>query len=302
MEQWIAKLSSIEAAAKGSALKRFFFRPWAYINGILHHRLVYAFTKRPWKRQATTFFGIPMSVLLPAGLDIFLLEAKTHDSELRLARYLIHHLKKGQTVLDIGAHYGFFALLASKLVGKAGRVLAIEAAPSTFPILNKNISAHANTIALHVAASKESGTIRFFEFPPLYSEYNTSDPIQYQHAVRESGIDGKEVHVEAISMDELMKKHELSAHFIKMDVEGAEALVLSGLTEWLNNKQGQIVMEYLVGDEQNTAHKEAVNILSKYGWDAYYINAEGHPVPCTDIEAYLNSIQLDSDNILFQPS
>jgi FkbM family methyltransferase len=301
MEQWIARLSKIEAAAKGTPLKRLLFSPWAYITGILHHRLVYRLTKRSWRRQATTFFDAPMTVLLPAGLDIFLLKAKTHDSELRLARYLIQHLKQGYTVLDIGAHYGFFTLLASKLIGEKGKVMAIEAAASTFPMLKENVAPHANIEALHIAASNTSGIVHFFEFPSLYSEYNTSDPVQYKQAVKESGIEGKEVLVEAIAVDELLRKYNTSAHFIKIDVEGAEALVLSGMTEWLKNKQGQLVMEYLVGDEQNTAHQKAVAILKQYGWTAYYIDSEGYPVDCPDIEAHLKRRHLHSDNILFQP-
>lgn len=302
MEQWIKKLNRIEAAAKGSPLKRMLFKPWAYLNGILHHRIIYTATKRPWKRKAITFFGTPMAVLLPAGLDIFLLDAKTHDSELRLARFLIRHLKKGQTVFDVGAHYGFFTLLASKLVGDTGKVLAIEAAPSTFPILTENVASHTNTEAFHIAASDKTGTIRFFEFPPLYSEYNTSDPIQYQQAVKESGVEGKEVLVNALPIDHLIVQENANPHFIKMDVEGAEALVLEGMTKWLNNKQGKLVMEYLVGDHQDNAHQKAAAILTKYGWNAYSINADGQPIPCPNIEAYLSEIQLDSDNILFQPS
>ncbi len=47
--------------------------------------------------------------------------------------------KKGDTVIDVGAAFGFYTIMASKTVGQQGRVVAIEAQPDSFDMLNKNI-------------------------------------------------------------------------------------------------------------------------------------------------------------------
>ena len=297
---WLNKLSAIEKAAKGGPIKRLLYAPLAYLAGVIHHRLIYQLLRYPWETNASTFFGTPMRVLLPAGLDIYLLNAKTHDSEIRLAKYMVKHLQEGQTVIDIGAHYGFFSLLAAKIIGKQGRLIAIEAAPSNFALLEKNLRALAQAQALQRAASNKKGSLTFYEFPPLYSEYNTTDPIQYEEAVKASGHTGKKIEVPAIQIDELLHAESIKPNFIKMDVEGAEALVLSGMQHYLSLQQGVLAMEYLASDRQNESHQKAASILKAAGWLSYIILADGQLQACQNIEAYLESHHLDSDNIIWK--
>ena len=65
----------------------------------------------------------------------------------------------GDTVIDIGAHLGLYSIMGSKLVGKNGRVIAIEAHPQNFEILKRNISLNglANVRTLHCATFFEKG-------------------------------------------------------------------------------------------------------------------------------------------------
>ena len=53
------------------------------------------------------FTGDQIQIPLPAGLDLFLAGIKTHDSEVRLTRYLLKNLTRGQTFLDAGAPLGY---------------------------------------------------------------------------------------------------------------------------------------------------------------------------------------------------
>lgn len=297
--QWLEHLNRIEQVAGGSIWHRFGYRPWTYFLGMVHLRGSYALTKRGWHRRADTFFGASLEVKLPAGLDIYLLRAKTHPSELRLARLMIRQLQVGQTVLDIGAHYGFFASLAGALVGNSGRVVAVEAAPDTFPLLQRNLAPLTQAEAHQLAAARDVGHLNFYQFPTLYSEYNTTDETQYQQAVRETGQPGQQTTVPAQPMDELIAQTGASPDFIKLDVEGAEEAVLAGLTHWLSQKRGLLVMEYLAPDRQNEGHRRAAGLLKQYGWQAHRIAADGTLSPCPDIEAMLAKEELDSDNVAF---
>jgi len=299
-QQWLARLKKIEAAAKGGPLKRLAYAPLSYLSGVGHHRLAYTFSNRTWKRRTRTFFDTQMTLLLPAGLDIYLLDAKTHESEIRLARFMIHHIKPGDTVMDIGAHFGFFALLGAKLTGENGKVLAIEATSTTYEILKENLHGTDQAEPLHAAASDQSGILTFYEFPPLYSEYNTTDEAQYQLAVRESGTRGRAVEVPSVVMDALIAERSLQPDFIKLDVEGAEALVLKGLKSWLEQGSGTLAMEYLSPKRQNEQHRIAADFLQAAGWQPYRILPDGQLEACPDIEGYLKQAELDSDNLIFQ--
>ena len=50
--------------------------------------------------------------------------------------------RPGDTVIDVGANVGWYTVIASKLVGKKGRVIAFEPEPVNFAILKKNVLAN----------------------------------------------------------------------------------------------------------------------------------------------------------------
>jgi tRNA G37 N-methylase Trm5 len=65
--------------------------------------------------------------------------------------------RKGDIVIDIGAHIGLYTIIASKRVGMQEKVVAIEADPKNFEVLNHNIHLNnlTNVIALNYAAYSE---------------------------------------------------------------------------------------------------------------------------------------------------
>lgn len=54
-------------------------------------------------------------------------------------QFFFSSCKKGDTVLDFGAHIGLFAAMASKAVGPSGKVYAFEPSPSTNLLLQKTV-------------------------------------------------------------------------------------------------------------------------------------------------------------------
>ena len=59
-----------------------------------------------------------------------------------LTRWIRRTLRRGDTFVDVGANIGYFALLASKSVGPAGRVVAIEASPTICASLQRNVASN----------------------------------------------------------------------------------------------------------------------------------------------------------------
>ncbi|NPV52973.1 MAG: FkbM family methyltransferase [Firmicutes bacterium] len=60
--------------------------------------------------------------------------------ELPLTKFLLHQVKAGQVVVDIGANIGYYSVLLGHLVGPVGHVFACEANPYLIPILADNLS------------------------------------------------------------------------------------------------------------------------------------------------------------------
>lgn len=242
-----------------------------------------------------------MRLLLPASTDIYLTGGKTHDSEIRLARFLIHHLNTGHTFIDIGAHYGYFSLLAAHLVGERGRVVAFEAAPATFKVLQQNAASKAAVEVVHGAVSDTAAPLTFYEFPNLYSEYNSSDIGQYEQAAWFRSSPPRAVQVPGVDPSAYLEQHGLIPNIFKIDVEGGEHQVIRGLAAWLARHSAIVVMEYIAntGATGTTPHQQAALLLQSLGYRPHRITAEGQMAPIADIDLHLGTEQVSSDNIVF---
>jgi FkbM family methyltransferase len=298
-KELLGRLDLIERLARAPRWRRLLHQPARYLSATLFHRFLYPRFSSGWRRTALTFFDQPLQVVLPAATDIFLLGAKTHDSEIRLARFMIRHLKAGATFVDVGAHYGFYALLAARLTGVTGRVIALEASPRTFESLNVNLQASPHALALHCAAGDHNGTLTFYEFPTLYSEYNSTEPSSFEHAGWKDNIRPEAVEVPCRRLDDLLAERNLQPDFIKIDVEGAENQVARGMEGWLKQARHPLIaMEYLADPALHTPHREALALLQTYGLQAFVIDYAGNLQPSSDVAAHLRHRQLDSDNIV----
>lgn len=296
----LTSLNKIEQLAKGTKWGRLFHRPGRYLHAMLFWKLKYNTTKKGSVERCKTFFNSEMEVVLPAGMDLYLLGAKSHDSELRLAKYFIRTIKKGQNVLDIGTHFGYYSLLAHHLVGQTGRVIGVEASPAIFKIATKNAEHKPTVVIFNCAATSERKPISFFEFPILYSEYNTIYPNQFEQAKWLKENKPQKVTVNGSPMDDLMKQVGAIPDFIKIDVEGAEYDVILGLQQTLQQNAPIIAMEYLVNKRGNQAHKKAVDLLKTYGYQIHFIDDSGVLIPLGEnsIEAVFQSKNVTSDNII----
>ena len=294
----INKLGTIEVLTNASRFHRFIKNPYNYFDAIYFRTFKYPKTKESKEVLAQTFFRLKMHLLLPASTDIYITEAKAHESEIRLARLMIKELNEGNTFLDIGAHYGYFSLLASKLVGSNGKVFAFEAAPLTFKILKKNKKN--NIEILNNAVSDEKGILSFYEFPNLYSEYNTINVEQFKNEAWIKDYPPNKIDVPTIVLDDFFIENKINADFIKIDVEGAEFKALNGLKHYLSKDSPLIVMEFLNAERGNESHLQAAELLYKLDFKSFEISKTGTLEQIEDISAHLKSKNIDTDNIVFK--
>ena len=299
MNDLVRKLAEIERLAQGSRWTRLWHMPARYLFALGFRELVYARNHRARPAQVTTFFGLPMRVLLPAGTDLYLLGAKSHESEMRLARVMMRYLKPKDTFVDIGGHFGYFSLLASQLVGKEGRVIAFEASRNTYAVLAENVQPQANVQAFNEALSDQPETISFFEFPVLYNEFNSMNVDQFRQEKWFAEYPPVKTEVAATTLDAAMMRLQAVPTFIKIDVEGAELKVIRGAATTLARHKPMLVMEYLAPNRENTAHQQAAALLQQWGYVSHAPTAEGQLEVCADLDGYLAKRGEDSANFVF---
>ena len=84
-----------EKKARASRLNRFFRNPLLYTSLLTYRYILFPFLKKDVYATAIPFYGFKMKILLPSGTDILLNGIKSHDSEIRLSKFLTLTLNKG---------------------------------------------------------------------------------------------------------------------------------------------------------------------------------------------------------------
>ncbi len=196
------------------------------------------------RRVREIFPRIPIPLRLPFGvwwiakssaLDNELLTNGFESSELRLVGKL---LQPGMNVLDVGAHHGLYTLLASKLVGPKGKVVAFEPSPRERVRLRKHLRLNAcrNVILEPVALGRETGEAELFLVDGAHDWCNSLRPPVVDatsHSIR----------VTVVKLEEELKKLSINkVDFIKLDVEGAELDVLAGALDLLKSNPRPFIL------------------------------------------------------------
>ncbi|MCC3769391.1 FkbM family methyltransferase [Streptomyces sp. UNOC14_S4] len=149
--------------------------------------------------------------------------------EPHMTRWLQRRLRPGDTFVDVGANVGYFSLLASRLVGEQGRVVAIEASPTVHESLLRHarLNACRNLRTVNAAVSDGQGTLTVV----LASNHN----LGAASIVPYDGPAMATFEVEARPLPELLTPTEIAeARVIKVDVEGAEGAVVRGMLPLLD--------------------------------------------------------------------
>jgi len=201
------------------------------------------------------FYLLPFDIIVKNEDGIFYCRRGTVDIHYTDPRFespfrTCFNLKKG-VFLDVGAHIGKYAIVVGRKL-KQGKIIAIEPEPSNFEILEKNIILNklSNVIAFNIAASDRNGIVTFYKIKGPHTDWHS--------IVRPRG-DYEKVEVEAKRLsDVLMDLGIKQIDLLKIDVEGAESLVLKGLGSKLVDVKKII---YEVSDED-----ECEPILKHYGF------------------------------------
>jgi len=176
-----------------------------------------------------------------------------------------NYLKDNSVFVDVGAHYGYYSVLASK-AKKNVEVVSIEPVEENFKILEKNIKLNnVEKSTIYNMAISDKNSIREFNV----TEASDSAGF-YNHPLTKSK---KKIQVKTRSLDSLLKNKKVD--FIKIDVEGHEISVLSGMKKTISdNKKLKILIEFNPKILENAGFKpeDLITKIEGYGFEVYLID------------------------------
>jgi len=164
--------------------------------------------------------------------------------------YKSRNIRKGDTLIDIGAGVGEFAVLASKLVGNNGKVIAIEPSPDDFNTLLINLKNNFcnNVIPLNMAISDKREKIK----------------LQFKGKTFESNAD---------SLANILRNLDTGyrkIRFMKMDIEGGERLAIPSSLEIIKN------LDFLAIEIHGGLAAELIPFMDKLGFDFQRVNRRSY--------------------------
>src|SRR4051812_38464977 len=148
------------------------------------------------------------------------------DDEVSLLRHLV---REGETSIDVGANFGLYSFHLAKLVGRSGRVIAVEAVPSTAESLRRTLALLGVAERVEVIESGVSdspGTPRCVR--PERPDGRVARGVAWSlpPSANDSAGGSAGVRVRMERLDELVGS--VDAAFVKIDTEGAEPFVIRG--------------------------------------------------------------------------
>jgi FkbM family methyltransferase len=190
-------------------------------------------------------------------------------------RALLDILKPGHVVFDVGANIGYYTLLASRLVGAAGRVIACEPSPRNIAYLHRHVTLnHATNVTVIPAGCYDRSGLIGFEAGADWAA---------GHMVEQTAqVNGNRDLVATIAVDELVAASGLRPDVLKIDVEGAELHVLEGASQTIASAKPVVLM----GVHSPELRSACTAFLSARGY--------GEPTVCEEVEG--------DTELLFRPA
>jgi FkbM family methyltransferase len=147
-------------------------------------------------------------------------------------------IARGDQVVDVGAHVGYFTVLFSRLTGADGNVVAFEPEPDNNRLLRANLLLNdcRNAVAEALALSDKEGDAALFLSADNGGDHRLhAAPGRRRRDIRTTTLDA---HLSGRAVD-----------FIKIDTQGAEPLVLEGMHATIERSREQlgVLMEYAPG-------------------------------------------------------
>jgi FkbM family methyltransferase len=192
-------------------------------------------------------------------------------------------VRQGTTFIDVGANIGYYTLLAAKLVGPFGRVIAFEPEPGVFELMKRGVEANGFRQGVYLerkALSNKRGILELYLSSTNRGE-NSIVPTRGESRIS----------VPAVTLDEYLGSgHHVD--FIKMDIEGGEGFALEGMQQTLrSNPNIDIAMELSPWSLEHAGYTpmHLLDLLREDGFIAHIIDEESGALTRVSLDALLQT-------------
>ena len=176
-------------------------------------------------------------------------------------------------MVDLGAHVGYFSLLAARAAGPEGFVFSVEPDPVNFAVLVENVRINAleNVYLLNSAAWDKNELLIFHPNGALGQINPAGIPDEHHRIGTKPGAENATVYGRAL--DE--KIGHLEIDLIKIDVQGAEARALEGMPKAVARAKSIIIEIWPAGLRQfGNTPRDITRAISAAGFDLYACTKE----------------------------
>lgn len=219
--------------------------------------------------EAKMFTGDMMNVVIPDNVSTALYLNGCFEAD--DSKALIESLNKGDTFIDIGAHIGYYSMLACRLVGNSGKVICFEPTPSTYGLLLKNLQGKTNVKAENLAVYSVQTNMEFNDYGLKYMVFNSFKKAR----LNDIDLEAKHINVQTTTLDIYCRLNNVNPSFIKIDAESVELHVLQGAVEMIKKSKPKFMIE--VGDfehiEKGSTYK-IINFLIEFSYEVFEYNGK----------------------------
>lgn len=218
--------------------------------------------------------------------------------ERELTDVFVRHVKPGAMMVDAGANFGHFALVASRLAGKEGLIFAFEPDPKTFALLTENVALldHPNVVAVAAGLADKPGELELRE--------DAGNPGGHSFATENVRAAGKATRVPVHTLDEFLARHAPGRRLdlLKIDVQGFEAKLIAGAKATIARDHPTIFCE-VSPDLMRNVGDDFAHLLRYFegeGYRALNTSLPGAPeTSFAEAESYLRTSGKDHADLVF---
>ncbi len=216
--------------------------------------------------------------------------------------YLQVLLQPGDVFFDVGANYGLFTIISSRLVGQNGSIHSFEPLPDAYNYLERNISVNnlGNVVSNRVAVGQSSGHAMIHRFSDL--------PIGHTSLSSLGRQDSSPLACDVIALDDYLTEAKIAdVNMIKIDVEGSERDVLYGASTLIKRNSPAIILEINreTANAFNYKPEDNITFLSELGYYFFLYSPknkvlesisvdsnipDGADIVCVRLESHIDSL------------
>lgn len=210
----------------------------------------------------------------PGSLYDYSTKVRIPQKKIDFRKFLVAKflLTDAGSVIDGGAHIGYYTRYFSEIIGEKGKVYSFEPNPYLFRLLNKYARFHSNILCYQKALSHATGQTALYVEPFSLSQ---------DSSLEKGRKDQKSISIDAIALDDLIAETE-QIRLIKLDVEGFEEQAIRGAEKLIERCRPWIIFEYVQNQHRND--RDILSLLAKRNYSCINLETLQPVLPQAQIE------------------